>query len=57
MDYWQTGWTSINDMTPEIEADMDRKNYNHAALWGYAEEYRREGQERMARLERDSKRP
>ncbi len=55
MDYWQSGWVRVKDLTPEIEADMDRRTYNEAARWGFAEDYLRERDERERRLERDSK--
>lgn len=53
MDYWATGWVRIRDLTPEIEADMDRRAYNDAAMHGYAADYIRERDERISRVERD----
>jgi hypothetical protein len=56
VDYWETGWVKVRDLTPEIEADMDRRAYNDAAMWGEGSRYIAERNERIGRVERDCNR-
>jgi hypothetical protein len=51
VNYWESGWVRIRDLTPEIEADMDRRAYNDVAMRGYASDYMSERDERIARVE------
>jgi hypothetical protein len=48
------GWVRIKDFTPEIEQRMDKAASMDAAYWGELGTYKRERQERIDRLSKES---